>query len=240
MKQTATKIFFSILLLLAAAALIFYGINGELGVYGIPLHKLLLGIMLLAWIFAKILFGSSLRERFKIFLPLGLLFMLLEAEIAKWVCLADANIINNWLVLLAALLADTAMIILLPGKKRAKTHFFSSNIRTEGAKESRDKNCFGESVIYIDASTTTQSFVMNKLGETNVYYQNADKAPEGVIYELNVENLMGETTVHVPCNWVVINEMTCTLGEINTRENPEGETKLIIRGHNKMGETSII
>ncbi len=242
MKPTVHKIFWGLLLLISAAALIFYGIGGETGVFGIPLHKLLLGLILVSWIIAKIFFSNTMPQRFKIFFPLAFLFMLFESEIANLAGLPEENIINNWLVLLAALLANTAMTVIVP-KKRYKSHS-KLGIKSEsygfGEPEGYDKNYFSEKTVYIDASKTVKSFVVNKFGETNVYYQNADCALPDTVYELTVENSMGETNIHVPADWVVKNEMTCILGEINTRNNPQGEPRLIIRGDNKMGETNIL
>ncbi|MBR5858680.1 MAG: hypothetical protein IKZ05_02030 [Clostridia bacterium] len=242
MKNSVHKIFWGLLLLLSAAALIFYGIGGEAGFFGIPLYKLLLGLILVSWIVAKVFFSESLRQRFKIFFPLAFLFMLFEPEIADCLRYPDENIINNWLLLLAALLANIAMTVIIPKKSR-KSYSKSGN-RCEsygfGEYESYDKKQFSDSVIYIDASITTKSYVKNTCGETNVYYQNSDRAVENVVYTLTVENSMGETNVHVPADWVVKNEMSCFLGEINTRKNPQGEVKLIIRGENNLGETNIL
>ena len=242
MKNSVHKIFWGLLLLLSAAALIFYGIGGEAGFFGIPLYKLLLGLILVSWIVAKVFFGNTLRERFKIFFPLAFLFMLFEPEIADYLRYHDENIINNWLLLLAALLANIAMTVIIP-KKNRKSCSKSGN-RCErygfGEYESYDKKQFSDSVIYIDASITTKSYVKNTCGETNVYYQNSDRALENVVYTLTVENSMGETNVHVPADWVVKNEMSCFLGEVNTRKNPQGEVKLLLRGENNLGETNIL
>ncbi len=242
MKNTVHKIFWGLLLLLSAAALIFYGIGGEAGFFGIPLYKLLFGLILVSWIVSKIFFSDTLRQRFKIFFPLAFLFMIFESEIASLAGLPEENIINNWLVLLAALLANIAMTVIIP--KKSRKSYSKSGFRSEsygfGESESYDKKQFSDSVIYIDASRTTKSYVKNTCGETNVYYQNSDCAVENVVYTLTVENSMGETNVHVPADWVIKNEMTCFLGEVNTRKNPQGEVKLIIRGENKLGETNII
>ena len=242
MKNSVHKIFWGLLLLLSAAALIFYGIGGEAGFFGIPLYKLLLGLILVSWIVSKVFFSNTLRERFKIFFPLAFLFMLFEPEIADYIRYNDENIINNWLLLLAALLANIAMTVIIP--KKSRKSYSKSGFRSEsygfGEYESYDKKQFSDSVIYIDASITTKSYVKNTCGETNVYYQNSDRAVENVVYTLTVENSMGETNVHVPADWVVKNEMSCFLGEINTRKNPQGDVKLIIRGENNLGETNIL
>ena len=245
MKSHATKIFWGILLLITAAALIFYGMGYGASILGIPMYKMLLSIALVSWILAKIIFSSSLREHFKIFFPLGLLFMLLETEIAHWFDRPE-NIVNNWAVLVAAILADIAISIIIPSKnhKRLFTVNGTFNGETEhsgyGTAESCDKNRFSSSTVYIDASKTTKSYVENKLGETNVFYQNSDMADPDTIYELTVINRMGETTVHVPNDWVIVNEMVCAMGEINVRENTGNGNKLFLRGKNQMGETNIV
>lgn len=246
MKQKASKIFWGILLLLTAAALVLYGIGESKGVFGMPMHKMLFAIVLSAWIISKVLFSDSLRERLKIFFPLGLLFMVLETEIAKWAGLPSEEIINNWIVLLASILADIAITVLVPrGKSKGKHFNFSfegeSDHRGFGEPESYDKNRFSESTVYIDASKTKKSFVENKLGETNVYYQNAENIDPSIPLELTIVNHMGETNIHVPADWYIVNEMSCALGAVNTRKNiaSDNQVRLIVRGDNKMGETNI-
>ena len=234
MKGNAHKIFWGLLLLFAAVALVFYGIGDEIDLLGLPIYKMILGLILVSWIISKVLFSESLRQRFKIFFPLAFLFMLFEPEIADYLRYPDENIINNWLLLLAALLANIAITIIIP--KKHKHHGTQGFGRADGF----NKNCFSDSTIYIDASKTTKSYVKNTLGETNVYYQNVDQALPDTVYELTIENCLGETCVHVPSDWVIKDEMTCALGEINTRKNPQGEVKLIIRGKNNLGETNIL
>lgn len=245
MKSHATKIFWGILLLITAAALIFYGMGYGASILGIPMYKMLLSIALVSWILSKIIFSSSLCEHFKIFFPLGLLFMLLETEIAHWLDRPE-NIINNWAVLAAAILADIAISIIIPAKKHKKTFTINSTFNGEtehsgyGTEESCDKNHLSDSTVYIDASKTTKSFVQNKIGETNVFYQNTDMADPNTVYELTIINQIGETRVHIPNDWVVVNEMSCAMGEINVRENTGNGNKLLLRGKNQMGETSIV
>lgn len=245
MKQKASKIFWGVLLILTAAAMIFYGVGDGSGIFGIPMHKMLLGIVITAWIIAKILFSSSLRERFKVFFPLGLLFILFEEEIAYWNGIPE-NIIDNWIVIAAAILMDIAVSILIPRGKRVHSsrHSFEFNGETEhsgfGEAESFDKNALSDSTVYIDADKTKKSWVENKLGETNVFYQNTDIADPAVPLELNVINYMGEITIHVPADWVVVNKMSCALGEVNTRPNLGNGITLTVTGENKMGETNIV
>ena len=236
-----TKIFIGILLLLSAIALIFYGIGYEAAVFQIPIYKLLVGAVFVAWIIAKMIFSSTLRERFKIFLPLAFLFMVFEKEIANWANLPDENIINNLLIILAALLANIAVIFIFPKKvlKNRSTTFGRKN-HFQDAFESNDTNSFSENTVYIDAASVKRSYIKNSFGETTIYYQNTDLIAENEIFELDINNSFGETDVHIPADWVVTNRMQCILGEMNTRKNTGNGVRLTITGSSKFGEINIV
>lgn len=222
MKHTAKQVFWGILLLLTAAALIFYGSGYGAEVLGIPLYKLIFTIVLAAWILAKMLFSDSLRERFKIFFPLALVFMVLETEISHWAGLADENIVNNWLVLLAAILADTAINFIIP-KRTEKGH----------------SNRFSSTTHYIDANETKKSCVYNRMGDSTVYYQNTELADKSVPLELNISNKMGNITVHIPADWNVVDKIHTNMGNIEIRQGTGGGITLILTGENKMGNIEI-
>ena len=240
MKGKISKIFIGILLLLSAVALVVYGIGYEAAIFQIPIYKLLIGAVIVAWIISKICFGSTLRERLKIFLPLAFLFMVFEKEIAAWANLPNENIINNWLVILAALLANIAVIFIFP-KKVLKNHSmrFGRQNHIQDAFESNDTNSFSSNTVYIDAASIKKSYVKNSFGETTVYYQNTDLITENENLELNINNSFGETDVHIPADWVVTNQMHCVLGEVNTRKNTGNGVRLTITGNSKFGETNI-
>lgn len=242
MKNRVGRIFGGILLLITAAALIFYGMGYGASFFGMPIYKLLLSAVLVAWIIAKVLFSNSLRERFKIFFPLAFLFMVLESEISRWASLPDENIVNNWLLLLAALLANIAIDCIIPKNKTVKGHFFGigGSNHSHGDFESFDTNNLSSNTVYIDADKIKKSFIKNRLGETTVYYQNTDIASPDETLELNINNLMGETDVHVPADWVVTNKMQCVMGEVHIRNNAGNGIRLNVTGSNTMGETNIV
>lgn len=223
MKNTVKRAFWGILLLFAAAALILYGAGIGTEILEMPLYKFILSLVILAWIISKIIFSDTLRERFKIFFPLALLFMVLESEIAVWANLPDENIINNWFVIMAALVADSAFNYLVP-KKNKKGH----------------SNTFSSSVHYIDASNTTVSHVYNRMGNSDVYYQNTEFLDPETKLELNLSNKMGNITVYVPNDWVVIDKMSNNMGNIEIRESVGGSITLTLFGENKMGNIEIV
>ncbi len=223
MKNTIKRAFWGILLLLTAVALILYGAGVGTEMLEMPLYKFILSLVVAAWLLKKIIFSDNLRERFKVFFPLALLFMILESEIAAWADLPDENIVNNWFVLMAALVADSAFNFIIPNKSK-KGH----------------SNRLSSSVHYIDASKTTSSWVHNRMGDSTVYYQNTEFADREVELELNLSNKMGNITVHVPEDWIVIDKMSNNMGNIEIRESTGGGITLVIKGENKMGNTEVV
>ena len=235
------KIFIGILLLVASVALIFYGMGYGTSMFGMPIYKLLIGAAIVAWIIAKIFFGKSLRERFRIFFPLALLFMLLEKEIAVWCELPNDDFLNNWLVLFSALLATVAINFIIPKKKRADRFFkFRKTDRLYNGFESVDNNSLSTNTVFIDAEQIKKSYVKNRLGETTVYYQNTYNLSSDEEFLLDISNSMGETIVHVPADWMVTNKVRNSLGDVSVRESNGNGAKLTVTGNNLMGDTQIV
>lgn len=235
------KVFVGILLLIAAAALIFYGMGYGASIFGMPIYKLLISVTLVAWTVAKIAFSNSLRERFKIFFPLAFLFMVLETEISHWAGLPDENIVNNWLVLLSATLATIAINFIVP-KSNRKNHLFTlrKSDRLYNGFESVDSNRLSSNTVFIDAEQIKKSYVKNLLGETMVYYQNTDNLTCEDELILDISNCMGETDIHVPADWVVTSKIRGSMGEVNVRSNSGNGARLTVTGSNTMGETNIV
>lgn len=241
MNGRTQKVFVGILLLITAAALIFYGMGYGASVFGMPIYKLLIGVMLVAWMFSKIFFGNSLRERLKIFYPLAFLFMVLETEISHWAGLPDENIVNNGIVFLSAFLATIAINCIVP-KKNRKNHLFGfrKNDRLYNGFESVDSNRLSSNTVFIDAAQIKKSYVKNTLGETNIYYQNTDNLTYEDEFILDISNCMGETDIHVPADWVVTSKMRNSMGEVEVRKNNGNGARLTVTGNNTMGETNIV
>lgn len=232
MKMKRSRIFWGITLFLVAAALIAYGLGFGAPFFGVPLYKLFLGLLLVVWTIRGLLFYRSYAHQL-IFLRLALLFMLFESEIALWCSLANSNIINNWLLTGAALVADIALGLLVPARKYGPKH--TESVSREGAF----RNTFSSATHYVDAAACRYSYVRNKMGETQVYYQNADMADPSVSLELEIKNTMGEVVVHIPADWVVENKMNCVMGEIAVRSNTGNGITLILTGSNTMGEVAV-
>lgn len=222
MKGRAYKIYWGILMLIFAAALIVCGTAGDGNIAGVPFFTMLMGIVLVGWIIAKVVFSREMREKFRLFLPLALLVMCFEKQIASLCGLENENFINNWLLLLAALIADIAIGFIIP-------------------KNSKRGHCnrFADSTHYVDAVTTKKSWINNHMGDSTVYYTNTDGI-EGATFELNLKNTMGDITVHVPADWMVDNQLLNRMGDVSIRQNQGSRCTLKLMGDNKMGDINVV
>ena len=233
-----TRLLWVIVLLTTAAALICLAFFPDLAfLREIPIWKLLLGVVLLFWFLSKLLFGDSLAERFNVFIPAGILFLLFEKNIAAWANLENPDIADNWLII--------AIVVLLTAAEQTVFHGLSKCSNTMGDSENpTEGNSFhskmAESDVYFDVRKHTKFFVKNRLGELNVYFQNTDEKSETEPIILNVKNKLGETVIHVPDHWQVVNEIKNSLGDVTVRQNPAAFSRIIyVRGTNSLGETDI-
>ena len=206
MKQRNYKsVIWGIALLLVAAALILDGL-GALTVLstvagGISLPRILLMIALIS--IAAI---NCRRHRSLLVWYIALLFMLLEPNIAYLCGRKDPNLINNWLVLLCAMLVKIALHLLF-GKHR------KWNLQWNG----KDKFIKGSNTVYIDCASFEHKHVENDLGATDVYFTNAEQYTGGKT--LQVENNLGQTTINIPAAWTISMDTESNLGQI---DGPDG------------------
>lgn len=222
--SNAKKIIGGILLVLAALSLLVYTFFPELAILQLPLWKWIVGLILVYWTLRNLLFGRSLRKHFDIFLPLALLFMLLERHIAPLIG-KSADFVNNWGLLLSAILLTVAVYLLLPGKK-----FRADNV-----------NRFSSKIIYLDASERGVQSVANSFGETEVYLKNTDIPGQDHRVRIVVRNRFGQTIIHVPAEWTVTGSPSNSFGEVSIRADiVDGGRELSVSGSNSFGEFEIV
>ena len=189
--QTWERVFWGIVFLAAAVLIILYATGVNLGVVAeIPVIDLILGVILVAWIIARLVKVDIPG----IFLPLGLLFCIFEDEIAVWtgkIALADkanfvhGSILNHWIVLLIiALLTAGTALLLRPLRQKRKA--------AEGIKSNHGSS----STVYIDCQDFTNQTVKNEMGSTNIWFSNKENYAGGGV--LVVQNELGAIIVHVP------------------------------------------
>lgn len=221
------NITWGIILIIAGVAAVLLAVFPELGIASVPLWKWCAGALLLYWLLKKLIFGENLREHFDIFIPLALLFLLFEKNIAPLIG-KEENFVNNWLILGAALLLTAAIYLLFPHKWVI-------------GKKNGHHNRMSESTVYLDASENEPKSVSNSFGEMNVYYQNTDVGDTEQPVRLYAKNSFGELVIHVPADWCVKVKASNALGELSVRDNIVGNGReFILEGSNSFGEISVV
>ncbi len=237
----ASKILFAIMLILTAITVILYGIevsidnSGEtpwsvIGGEYLSLWQVFGGIVCLYWLLNTLITKKTLRKKLKIFFPLAALFMIFEKNIAIAYRVENGNIINNWLVIGAALLLSAAVDIIIPRRK-------------SDAVVSKSENYFSSTMsshYYCLDSTKSSHVLKNRLGELTASFQNTEFACDTVYLELT--NQLGGMNITVPSEWTVECNVDTKLAETYVRPNATkgGSTKLIVSGENHLGELKII
>lgn len=230
------KIFWGVGFILVAVALIldaFGVLAGIMSPFGeVSILALAAGLLLLSYAISQLVKGKV----GDIFIPLALIFMLFEKNIAFYMGLEGEDIINNWLLLGCAALLWIGFSILLSGigKKKKKFEF----VHTVDEKGHHSSGNFGATVKYINCDGFKYESIENNLGSYNVFFENTDKYEGGGVLE--IENNLGSMTINVPSSWKVDMEIDNSLGGSSkpSGENADGPT-LKIRGENNLGGVSV-
>ena len=226
--MTKNKVFWGIIFIALAAVLLLYAFLPQFSLGGISLWQIIAGAAILYWLINNLFFGDSIRKRLDIFLPLSLLFIVFERNIAHLVGRPE-NFANNWVVLIAGILLTVA-VHLLCGKKK------SNVTRSSGVRSSK----MAASVVYIDVLTQKSESVNNRLSDMSVFFQNTDIDTSTDPITLSVDNKLGNISIHVPENWAVHNRVDNSLGDVSLRSQTASPVRtLIIEGKNRLGEISV-
>ena len=236
MKRQARNIFWGVLFLLGAVALV-AGRLGYLG--GIGVWNILVTLCL-----AALLADGLLRRRFgEILFAAAFLIITYDKQLGL-------ESITPWPVLGAALLGTVGLKLLFPGFEKKGGHGWVTinGHRYDGKKpvseERRDggsvsyKNVFGESVKYVTGKIGHVS-AENAFGSLHLYF--TDAALQNGSASVDVENSFGKTTLYVPADWRVELSTETAFGSVKEkgRCNPQGATVLSIRGETSFGSVEV-
>ena len=236
MKKSRNGLFFGIILVCAAVALILDGLGISISGAQISAWSIVGGVLCLAWLVIEIV-----ELKFShIFFPLAFIFLLFEGQIAAWLGHSDPNLISNWIVLLAALLLTIGVGALGGNFKKRKKIKSGENGNVVVINTNEKKNFSQASVIYVDAADLGKYEVENNCGSIHVYIENADRYGGGGA--LNIDNNCGSMVVHVPKAWRVVSSVDNSLGSVKipSHETAEGAPVLKITGENNLGSLAII
>ena len=156
--------------------------------------------------------------------------MLFEKNVAYLCGLENGNIVNNWLVLLIALLLHVGVAILIPSRRLQRGH--------RRYTVSREESMLGSSTVYVNCTDFTPNIISNKLGECTVHFQNVDSYQGG--QTLTVSNDLGSMTINVPVTWTLVTDIDNSLGSLDTpMYSDNGGPVLYIKGENNLGNLEI-
>ena len=235
------KLFWGFGLILAAVALvldafgIFTPFLDQFG--GVSILAIIGGFLLLCFAVSQLISGNIGN----IFLPLALIFMIFEKNIAYYYGIGDANgnIINNWLLFLVAVMLGIGFSILFSGVRRRRRRRvgkhkwdfkdYDGTVRVKGN--------IGSSVKYIDCDGFKYEEIENDLGACTVFFENVEKYESGGV--LSVDNNLGSVVITVPREWNVVVKIDNNLGSVTApKPNTHGPV-LTVTGENNLGSITI-
>ena len=160
---------------------------------------------------------------FHLFIPLALLFMLIEHNIACVCGFENPNLINNWLLLLIAVLLTIGFQLIF-----SRQHY-----------QNKKHSCLtsGHSSIYIDSANFSTDLLENNLGSLLVYFENTEAyLGNGTIF---VENNLGSMIIHLPSAWCAKVLVKNYLGSVDVQKKDSG-IPITIKGENNLGSIKIV
>ena len=246
------KLFWGLGIILLAVALLLDGL-GVLApmaekIGDVSIFALFLVLLLLCHTLSKIRRGKI----DDIFVPLALVFMLLEKNIAFWMGREDSDIVNNWLLLGCAVLMQIGFSILFSHSRikveigddgdvkidadiEAETEVFVQKRKQHSCK----RNCFSSCIRYIDAACFGRETIENDLASTVIRFENVGQYTGGGV--LYIENNLGSTVVELPASWRFEVDIENSLGSVRypSEKGDPSMPQVIIRGENNLGSVVI-
>ncbi len=174
-------------------------------------------ILLILYVVKMLLSGSIAG----IFVSLAFIFMLLEKNIAISLGMEGNNMMNNWVLLLCAILLEIGFSILLKPKK------------------AQYQNRFSSAVVYVDLLDSKAKRFSNKFGDLTIRFENVEQLTgESRIY---LDSKYGNVEIEVPSNIYYICMLENKFGYVSMQKNNADESapKLIIEGKSRFGAAAI-
>lgn len=201
-----------------------------------PVATAMGGVSVLAVIAAILLLAFAIFRLCKgrigeIFVPLALIFMMFEKNVAFLLGI-KGDIINNWLLLGCAVMLWIGFAILLSGFKKKK-----KKKETEFIGHTSTGN-IGSFVKFIDCEGFKYESIENNLASYTVHFENVDKYEGGGV--IMIENNLGAMVINVPMGWCVVTDIENSLGASTkpSEENSCGPV-ITIKGDNNLGSVNI-
>lgn len=199
----------------------------ELSAYGLSTFKIVFGVIVLCALVAGIV---SINFK-QIFFMLGLEVIIFEGALGVLLGKSSENWVNNWVVLLVALLLGFGFDMIFKGIRKKKNHKFFS------------MDSFSDKVKYIDSGRFDKQYISSHFSDYEIRFENTDQYKgDG---KLTIENHFGDFIIYVPSDWQVVCNVSSSFGEVKVEggldvEYADGSgKKLYISGRNHFGDVRI-
>ena len=234
-KKTLTMLIWGFALIFAAVFIILDSAGVNFGITLSP-WRIILGALLLAWIVAL-----CVKLRFTdLFFPLAFLFLVFEGPIAAAVGREDGDLINNWIVLLAALMLTIGFKAVFSRHGAVQIGGKSGGSGDGcGASTGEVKGKLGSTVIYLSGKTLGEQHIHDNMGKVEVFFTDKnDYAGDGII---RIHDNLGAITLHLPTEWDVVTQMNDNLGKVNIpQKDSSGGKQITLCIHDNLGSIGAV
>lgn len=222
------KYLWPITLVACGVLMLISAIISSAGLVDFPLYKAVIAIPFIAHIVVKGIIG---KRFYTIPIPLTVLFLLFEKEIADLAGVDGGNLISNWIVILAAILIFIGFAFIT---------FFVDHDKDDGKGAKVTKNYKSATTKYIDCHDFSEETVECNMGSCKVFFANTSEYKGGGTLRLRVNT--GSVVVCIPSDWYleetnIDNHMGSVKVDVNGHDGDA--KKLRIVGENNMGAIHI-
>jgi len=227
-------IFWSVLLIVTSVLLVLTGLSViDLSLFGISAWAFILSvvcIIAMIWEFAD---GRATH----IILFLAAIFMLCEPGIARLCGMPGDDLINNWILALAAVLFTIGGNTLFSAFKKKPVKVEFEDHRFNGTNSSRRINI---SDLYFDAASLVNGEITETIGNVNVYISNKSAYQGGGM--ITIHENVGRITLHIPSEWQVFTDVRNNVGKVYVPDqNSESYTSSItLKVTENVGTTEVV
>ncbi len=196
------------------------------------------------FLIAALIHSVAERSFFGILVPAALLYMIFETPL-------HLPEINNWLLLLAAMLGSIGLGLIFPWKNHGVKQAFCKHNRIGACSgseaEVQDDNHpyikvhFGAASRYLHGDCIQDGQLISSFGALEVYFDQARLDPAGAAFYVDCS--FGAVKLFVPRDWEVVDHLRTSMAGVDSGKRAgspaAGAPRLVLNGSVRMGGLEI-